>query len=454
MLNYFFGKPNENKKDFLIQFVQVGTNEYGFDIEKINPNERIGVANYLIKIDCLYLDNDFSRINLDMFLSKTVEALEGMFAFGEPKSKWNVAFSDIFDITYRNATLLFLISRKFTDTMDFFVFIQDLESRLIFDELSQAINTIKSDKDYRLNAKSLYGKNILTKAQECIIEKTFALTPDFSGKTLKIIDTHNLYHRNFHGMPDLRSSKDVATAVIKSLIILVKGLKVNPVDYIIFASEGSNGIRYDIFDDYKGNRSKMDDDLVLQIKSCNDLIEKMGFSLVREKGFEADDIIGSYTRYFERYGGKVQITTGDKDMYQLISDNVSIYDPGKRKWIVEEDWMKKFEVSPDKIGYSLAIQGDTSDNVPGIAGIGKVGAAKLINEFGDIEGIINGAESLKKSKMKEHLLAGFDDLRMSYDLVKLYDFLAEEADFNQFKFPSYNYFYLIEKELNELEINI
>jgi len=454
MLHYHLGKPNTVNKEVLVQFEKIGTSENGFIIEDINPNKKVGIPNTLIKVDCLYLKDDYSRINLDKFIENITIAIEGLFAFDEFSKKLNVSFVDLFKISYKNATLLFLLANKFSSQMNFYVFMEDLESRRIFDELSDAIDTIKSNKEYRMMAKNLYGKNVLTKSQECILEKTFGLVPDFSGKTLKIVDTHNLHHRNFHGMPDMRNTNDQPTAIIKGFTLFMKSILENPTDYIIFASEGGNAVRYDIFEDYKANRSETTDDLRSQIKICNELTEKMGLALVREEGFEADDIIGSYTEFFTRYGGTVEIVSSDKDMYQLISDKVKIWNQFDRKYISEEDWMKKFAVSPDKIVYSLAIQGDTSDNVPGIKGLGKVAAAKLINEFGDIEGIIKGAETLKKSVMKEKLLAGFDDLRMSYDLVRLYDFLAEEADFNQFKFPTYNCFYLIEKELAELKINL
>ena len=448
MLKSILGKPNHNMKEVLISFVK---NKKPFVIEDINPNNKSGQPSYLIKIDCLYIDDNFNYINEKKLEENLTEALNGIAAFGDDSFK--IGFIENFKLNYSLATSLFIIAKNFSN-YNFTVFLSSFEDKKIFNEMENAISIFKNNPDFRKTTPSLFGKDVLTKSQECIVQRTFNLNNSYEGKVLLIIDTHNQHHRNWHGMPDMRNQKDEPTGVIKAFTTLVKGLSFFKADFVLFASEGKNGIRYTIDKDYKGTRDKISDDLKFQIKECDKLTKKMGFQHISEEGFEADDIIGSYTRTFEKLGGKVIIASSDKDMYQLLSENVSIYDTHKKKYISEDDCFEKFKVLPNKVIYSLAIQGDVSDNIPGIKGIGVTGAAKLIDQFGDIENIIDGAETLKKSKMKENLLAGFDELRMSYELVRLYDFLAVDVNFNDFKMPAYNPFSLVYDELDRFEITV
>ena len=448
MLKSILGKPNDIKQDILVSFVKGDEN---FTIEDINPNDRKGLPSYLVKIDCLYLDDNYKFINTKKLEENLTLALEGIKVFGN--EKMNVGFIENFKLSYELATVLFLISKKISD-YNFTVFLKTFRDKTIFSEMENSIKIFKENSEFRKSSISLYGEGVLNQGMESVVKRTFGLKDAFKGKTLVIIDTHNQHHRNWHGMPDMRNTDDEPTGVIKAFTTLVKGLPDFKADYTLFASEGKNGIRFQIDKEYKATRSKIQDDLKFQIKQCDELTKRMGYQLISEEGFEADDIIGAYTRTFENLGGKVIILSSDKDMYQLISDNVRIFDTHKRRYVTEEDWLKKFDLPPEKIIYSLAIQGDVSDNVPGIKGVGKVGAAKLINEFGDIDGIIAGADTLKKSKMKENILAGFDDLRMSYELVRLYDFLAIDVDWNKFKTPVYNPFFLVYDELERFQITV
>lgn len=370
-----------------------------------------------------------------------------------PEKKFKVVFIENFNVSYSTGTSLYFVAKKFKN-YSFTLFVDNIKSKNVLNELKEAIDVLKSSEDFRKIAYKFVGQNVLTKPQETIIKKTYGVREDFSGKTLLIIDTHNQYHRNWHGMPDMRNTADEPTSVVKAFTTLVKGLDKYSADYVIFASEGKDGIRYQIDSEYKATRSDLADDLRFQMRACDHMTKKMGFSLISETGFEADDIMGSYTRTFEKLGGKVIIITSDKDMYQLMSNNVKIYDPFKKKYITNENCLAKMEVLPEKVVYSLAIQGDVSDNVPGVPGVGKKGAAKLLEEYGNIEGIIANIPNMKKSKQKENLENGIEDLRKSFELVRLYDFLADDVDFNQFKFPTYNPFMPVQEELEKYEINI
>jgi len=211
------------------------------------------------------------------------------------------------------------------------------------------------------------------------------------------------------------------TSVIKGLMTYLKSFLNESPDYILFASEDKagvkNGVRYKLYDQYKANR------------------RKMGFPIISKSGFEADDIVGSYSKLFSDLGAEVIIHTTDKDMYQLLSDNVKIYNPMKNIMIGEIQCIEKFGVKPDKVVYSLALAGDTSDNVPGVKGIGPKKSAALLEQFGSIEGIYKNIEDIPGAA-KKNLLENKENALISYELVKIFDFLATDVETKEFLFPS------------------
>jgi len=283
----------------------------------------------------------------------------------------------------------------------------------------------------------------------------FNYTPDYTGKKLLIIDTHNKYHRDYNAMPHLTNSQGQETMVIKSFLKMISGVEKNKPDYIILATEGKNNLRKVIDKEYKANRKKTEDNLISQINEIEKLCEKLGIKVIGVEQYEADDVITSYTIQFKKFGGNVQIVSTDKDLYQLLSDNVSIYNPVTKKIIKPDYCIEKFGVKPNEMRLFLSLTGDSADNIPGVKGIGDGTAAKYINKFGNsIDDIIAGIDTLKDgSAAKRNLENGIEDLKKSYVMVELYTYLAnEEYDFERFRFPEKLNWANIEEEIKWFEI--
>jgi DNA polymerase-1 len=184
--------------------------------------------------------------------------------------------------------------------------------------------------------------------------------------------------------------------------------------------------RKELFADYKATREKAPEEMTAQFPWIKEVTEALGIPILEREGFEADDLIASATREAEAKGFDVRIVTGDKDMLQLVSDRVHVYDLGKKTGPVEIDpagVRERFGVGPDRIADLLGLMGDTSDNVPGVKGIGEKKARGLLEEFGSLEEVLAHAPE-RKGKMYESLVAHAGDARLSKRLVTLRSDLA------------------------------
>jgi len=189
--------------------------------------------------------------------------------------------------------------------------------------------------------------------------------------------------------------------------------------FIAALDSGKKTFRNEIYKDYKANRKAMPEELVSQIPLIKEACEKFGFYIVEKAGFEADDIIATYAKNIKDH--KVNIISSDKDLTQLLSDKITIYDPMKRKYVTEEDVIKKFGVTHEKVLDVLSLMGDSSDNVPGVPGIGPKTASALINEFGSLDDLISNLDKLPNSKRNETLRAEIDKAILSRNLIRLKD---------------------------------
>ena len=156
--------------------------------------------------------------------------------------------------------------------------------------------------------------------------------------------------------------------------------------------------RNEIYSDYKANRSDPPEDLKPQFDLIKKVPEAFNLQSIELLGFEADDLIASYSNEASKLGRKVTIISADKDLMQLLTKEVSIIDPMKKKEITKETVMEKFGVLPDKVIDVQALAGDSSDNVPGVPGIGPKIASQLINEYGSVEELIKKVDSIKQEK--------------------------------------------------------
>jgi DNA polymerase-1 len=272
--------------------------------------------------------------------------------------------------------------------------------------------------------------------------------------TLTIIDTFGFLFRNFYALPSLKSKKGIPTGMITGFMNFIASLgKDFPTDYVLFALDSEEkSFRNDIYKEYKANRPEIPEDLKKQLPIAIELIKKMGFKTIQMPGFESDDIIASLAKIAAQKGIKVKIVSYDKDMYQLIDDDkIVIFDPLKKMEINEKKCIEKYGIHPKDFIDFQALVGDSSDNVPGVKGIGVKTAAKLINQYHTLENIYSHIDEIKGA-LKKKLIQGKENAFLSRELVKLKTDLFEDINLEEFKYPEINPILKIADDLIELDI--
>lgn len=237
---------------------------------------------------------------------------------------------------------------------------------------------------------------------------------------LVIIDGFSFLFRAYHAVRMLNRTDGTPTNALYGFSqMLIKVLTDLRPDLCAVALDSpTKNFRYDIYPDYKANRSEMDEDMKLQMPFFEPLIGGFGIPALRVDGFEADDIIATLAK---KYGPshKVTIVSSDKDLMQLITDNVGMLDTMKNKPMSFDAVMEKFGVTPDKVIEVQALIGDSSDNVPGVPSVGPKTAAQLIGEYGSLEGLYAHLDDIKKPKLLENLTSYKDMAYLSRELVTL-----------------------------------
>ncbi|MGX3044373.1 DNA polymerase I [Helicobacter sp. T3_23-1056] len=273
---------------------------------------------------------------------------------------------------------------------------------------------------------------------------------------LIIIDTFGFFFRNFFALPPLRNKDGFPTGLLMGFANLIMKLhKNNEGDFVVFALEGEGvNKRKEFYANYKANRAKAPEDLILQLPIAIEWIEKMGFVNLSIRGYEADDVIASLATLAERKGLHTQIISHDKDLYQLINEHIYLLDPVKNKEIHEEECFEKFGVYPKNFIDYQSLVGDSSDNVPGIKGIGAKTASKLIERFETLENIYENTESI--AQIVGERLAGVikdskDSAFLSKRLVSLERGLFSEFDFSKSLMPPKNPLSKILDEMKKYE---
>src|SRR5947209_2840244 len=198
---------------------------------------------------------------------------------------------------------------------------------------------------------------------------------------------------------------------------------VKPTHVAVVFDYSEKTFRNEIYADYKGHRPDPPDELIPQFPLMREAVRAFGLIPIEQPGYEADDIIATYARQAVEAGADVTIVAGDKDLMQLVRPGVSMFDPmpGRERPIGRDEVLEKFGVPPDKVVEVQALIGDSTDNVPGVPGIGVKTAALLINEFGDLETLLARAGEIKQNKCRESLIEFAEQARLSARLVKLDD---------------------------------
>ncbi len=240
-------------------------------------------------------------------------------------------------------------------------------------------------------------------------------------KPLFLIDGSGFIFRAYYALPPMtRSDGTPINAVLgfsNMLVKLIIDMDIHNIA-VIFDAKRDN-FRNEIYTEYKANRSDTPEDLIPQFDLIRQASSAFGLPPIDKEGFEADDIIATYARMAQEEGREVVIVSSDKDLMQLVGSGVRMFDPMKYSYMDEEQVLEKFGVTPDKVIDVQALAGDAVDNVPGVPGIGVKTAAQLINEYGDLETLLERASEIKQPKRRETLINHADDARISKKLVAL-----------------------------------
>ena len=284
------------------------------------------------------------------------------------------------------------------------------------------------------------------------------------NKHYYLIDGSGYIFRAYYALPPLtRKSDGLPTGAVSGfcnmLFKLLEDSKSDsnlekPTHFAVIFDSARKNFRNEIYSEYKANRSDAPDDLVPQF----DLIRKsvLAFNLpsIEMINYEADDLIATYVNQILEEKGKVTIVSSDKDLMQLYKKNVRIYDPMKNKFINQDDIDKKFGVKPDQIIDVQALAGDSSDNVPGVPGIGIKTASELIKKYKNLENLLKNAKEIKQNKRRETLIKNKDKAIISKKLVTLKDNVPVKDDLNSFILKEIDkkklYNFLREMEFNRL----
>jgi len=277
-------------------------------------------------------------------------------------------------------------------------------------------------------------------------------------KTLYLIDGSAIAYRSYFGMIRNRLTNSAGQptgavyAFVNSLMKLINDEKPDYIGMVFDAPEKT--FRHEIYEEYKATREAMPDELVSQLPYIHKITEAMNIPVIIRPGFEADDIIGTLAKHGKKQGLRVFMVTGDKDFMQLLEEDVLIYKPGSGQKPVEvidaDGVMEKWGVRPDQIADYLGMIGDTSDNIPGIKGIGPAKARPLLKEFGHLENIIENAEKIGNPRIRDLIRNNAESALFSKLLATIKTDVDLDLNFEELKAAPVNRAELI-KLFEELE---
>ena len=246
--------------------------------------------------------------------------------------------------------------------------------------------------------------------------------PDKSraSNPLILVDGSSYLYRAYHALPPLMTSTNQPTGAIRGVISMIKKiLEDHPKSLlgIIFDAKGKT-FRHEMYKDYKANRPPMPDDLVQQIEPIFSIVKALGIKVISIGGVEADDVIGTLANMADKIGHHTVISTGDKDLTQLVNKHIKVVNTMSDELLDEKGVENKFGVRPNLIIDYLALVGDSSDNIPGVEKVGPKTAVKWLHEYGNLDNIIKNSENIP-GKVGENLRNGLDQLKLSKKLVTI-----------------------------------
>lgn len=242
---------------------------------------------------------------------------------------------------------------------------------------------------------------------------------------LVVIDCNSLMHRAFHALPPMNNKDGTPTQAIYGFLnMLLKIISNEQPTHLIAAFDAKGGtFRNETYAEYKGTRKATDDELKVQFPLIKEVLRAMGIAVCEQQGYEADDLLGIFSRRGELEGLSVRLVTGDRDALQLVSEQTNVI--LTRKGITETELfdnallLERYGISPPQMVEVKGLMGDSSDNIPGVPGVGEKTALKLILEFSTLEGVLEHIPSVSGEKLKEKLTLYADQARMSRELGRI-----------------------------------
>lgn len=264
-------------------------------------------------------------------------------------------------------------------------------------------------------------------------------------ETLYIVDGTYYIFRAFYAMPSLSNSQGMPTNGLFGFTNMLLNLmrEHEPQHLIMTFDPPGDTFRHVLYDAYKANRESPPDELRVQMPHFRRIVKALNIPIVEVPTYEADDVIATIVRSPLREGKKVVVLTGDKDLYQLVDEDTELLDSMRGKRVGLAEVLDRFQVGPDKVADVLALAGDTSDNVPGIPGIGEKTAGKLIAEWGSVEALLANIDKVSGAKRKENLTNFAEQARLSLELVTVMDkvrfeLIADDAILKTPDFPAFD----------------
>ncbi|MEJ2699585.1 MAG: 5'-3' exonuclease H3TH domain-containing protein, partial [Desulfuromonadales bacterium] len=249
-----------------------------------------------------------------------------------------------------------------------------------------------------------------------------------------LIDGSSYIYRAYYAIPHLSNARGIATnAVYGFTNMLLKVVRDEKPDHlaVIFDAKGPS-FRKEIYPEYKANRAKMPEDLIPQVPLIKEVVRAFNMPVVEKEGFEADDIIATLAERFAESGMAVTVVTGDKDLMQIVGERIRLLDTMKDKVSGLEEVRERFGGTPEQVKEVLALAGESSDNIPGVPGIGEKTARELIGQFGSLENLLANIDGVKGEKRRENLRKFAEQARLSRRLVSLVHDVPLELDYDNF----------------------
>ncbi|MDA7714967.1 DNA polymerase I [Pelagibacteraceae bacterium] len=279
-----------------------------------------------------------------------------------------------------------------------------------------------------------------------------------------LIDGSGYIFRAYYALPPLsRKSDGLPTGAVSGFCSMLFKLledarsddsKHKPTHFAVIFDSARKNFRNEIYSEYKANRADTPDDLVPQFEYIRKSVKAFNLPSIELLNYEADDLIATYAKKITEAGAKVTVISSDKDLMQLVSNKVRLFDPMKSRVIGEKEVVEKFGVKPNQVIDVQSLAGDSSDNVPGVPGIGIKTAAELINKYKNLENLLSKASEILQNKRRETLLSNKDKALLSKQLVTLKDDIPVKNDPNEFLIKDINkdklYEFLREMEFNRL----